>query len=334
VRKIPTLDGWRSIAILLVVGHHVASALGNETPLTWHGVIGVDVFFAISGLLITSQLLWDGHLGRFYIRRVFRILPPAVVYLAALGLLGLASRSEILNCLLLFRNYANPGTAGRFTEHFWSLSLEEQFYLVWPLLLLWSGRRAPRVGLVLIAAVCAWRFYAWWYIGLAYMHTDQRCDGLLWGSMAAFVVPEGKLKIGQVTAAVALVAAAFLWSVPAFFPFVPAFLAAGVLGTAQHPEWAFSRFLDSKIPVWIGQRSYGIYLWQQLFIFAPIHISIVVKLALMFLFTAISYRYFECPLREWGRRLARRAGEKSGPSGAALPLPHPDAVSLIIGVNK
>ena len=221
MKRIPTLDGWRAIAILLVIVHHVATSYGNEGPLAWHGIIGVDVFFAISGLLITSQLLVDGHLGRFYIRRAFRILPPAVLYLAAVGLLGLASRPEILHSLLIVRNYAG-GT--RITGHFWSLSLEEQFYLAWPLLLLWSGRRAQCVGLILIAAVSAWRFYAWWYIGLAYMHTDQRCDGLLWGCMAAFLLREGKLKIGKLTALGAMVAAACMWSVPAFFSFVPAFL--------------------------------------------------------------------------------------------------------------
>jgi peptidoglycan/LPS O-acetylase OafA/YrhL len=332
VRRIPTLDGWRCIAILLVIGHHIATSYGNESALAWHGVIGVDVFFAISGLLITSQLLVDGHLGRFYIRRAFRILPPAVLYLAAAGLLGLASRPEILHCLLIVRNYIGAGTG--FTAHFWSLSLEEQFYLVWPLLLLLSGKRGQAVALAGIAAVCVWRYYAWWYIGLSYMHTDQRCDGLLWGCVAAYCLREGKLKIGRLPAVAALTAGAFLWSVPLFFPLTPMLLAVGVLGTVQQPEWGFSRFLESKALVWVGQRSYGIYLWQQLFLFAPWRIPMVARLALVFLVPAILYRYFETPLRLWGRRLAQQVGKSNRPATGSLPLPHPGAVSHIIGVNK
>ena len=91
-RYIPTLDGWRAVAILLVMGDHlVASASGTPSGrTTLPGQLGVNIFFGLSGFLITSRLLAERpiSLRRFYIRRAFRILPPALTYLAVLGTLG------------------------------------------------------------------------------------------------------------------------------------------------------------------------------------------------------------------------------------------------------
>jgi len=321
MQRIPTLDGWRAVAILLVVAHHVGRSLGNESWVVWRGVIGVDVFFAISGLLITSQLLQDGGLRQFYIRRAFRILPPAVLYLVVVLLLGLTNGADFLHCFLISRNYS-AGTM--FTGHFWSLSLEEQFYLVWPILLLWSGKRAPAVGLAGIVAVCVWRYYAWWHVGAFYTHTEQRCDGLLWGCLTAFWLRDAKCRIGRIVSAMCIAGAIAVWSVPVFLPLMPALLAMGVLGTVRSPSWAFSRLLDCKILVWIGQRSYGIYLWQQLLIFAPVRIPMAARLMLVFLWPAVLYRYFETPLRQIGRRMAKAVGRQPQAGQAqACPTPAP-----------
>ncbi|HUK18095.1 MAG TPA: acyltransferase [Bryobacteraceae bacterium] len=307
MQRIPTLDGWRAVAILLVVAHHVGRSLGNESTVVWRGVAGVDVFFAISGLLITSQLLEDGNLRRFYIRRAFRILPAAALYLVVVLLLGLTNGADFRHCLLISRNYS-LGTL--YTGHFWSLSLEEQFYLVWPITLMLSGKRARVLALVCILAVCVWRPIVWWHWGAGYEHTDQRCDGLLWGCLAAFWLRSAKFGIGRVPSAACMAAAIAVWGVRLFLPFMPALLAVGVLGTVQSPCWAFSRLLDSKVLVWIGQRSYGIYLWQQLLIFAPVRIPMAVRLVLVFLWPAVLYRYFETPLRQMGRRIAKGIGRQ------------------------
>jgi peptidoglycan/LPS O-acetylase OafA/YrhL len=312
-----------------VIAHHVGRACGLGSWVVWRGVIGVDIFFAISGLLITSQLLEQSDLRQFYVRRAFRILPPASLYLLTVALLGLTYRTDLLSCLFIHRNY----TIGpEYTGHFWSLSLEEQFYLAWPLVLLWSRKRGPTAALVAIAAVCAWRYYVGWHFGVLYHErTELRCDGLLWGCVGAFLLRAGSFRIGRMAAAGCLVAAPAIWGVPAFLPFMPALLAAGVMGTVVWPEWALSRLLESRVLVWIGQRSYGIYLWQQLFIFAPVRIPMAVRLALAFLWPAVLYRYFESPLRHMGRRIAKRVGKQAGQAQAR---PTIYSVSHIIGVDK
>ena len=155
-RYIPTLDGWRAIAILLVLTHHLGTAFyGREnywaSSPTRFGVIGVPIFFGLSGFLITALLLqeFQSHgrisLAGFYLRRSFRILPPLFVYISAVGLLGLlATRLELVSSFLFFRNYIPDIRAGLYTYHLWSLSVEEHFYLLWPLALcfLLRGRKS------------------------------------------------------------------------------------------------------------------------------------------------------------------------------------------------
>jgi len=158
---LPTLDGWRALAILAVIFHH--ANLFSAGPLSdqWifqNGYEGVDVFFAISGLLICWRLLdEESRRGRislrnFYIRRAFRILPPAVIYLIAIAILsaiGLihASAKELLASLLFFRNYlvqlGHFSVSPWFTGHFWSLSVEEHFYLLLPGLRTHDPRHPP-----------------------------------------------------------------------------------------------------------------------------------------------------------------------------------------------
>jgi peptidoglycan/LPS O-acetylase OafA/YrhL len=114
--RLPTLDGWRAIAILLVIWNHFGmNSFGTEAAFanSWatFGSFGVDIFFGISGLLITRLLLEerdrDGEfsLKGFYTRRAFRILPPCFAYLAVVGVtVGFQSRLEIISSVFLFRN--------------------------------------------------------------------------------------------------------------------------------------------------------------------------------------------------------------------------------------
>ena len=159
---IPTLDGWRAIAILMVlVDHALFFGFRASRVALWPvppalGLHGVNLFFALSGFLITSRLLEEWRvtgaisLRGFYIRRAFRILPAALLVLAAtatLGLVGLipVSRMEVLGAVFFFRNYlpgaSYPDATGFFTEHYWSLAVEEHFYLAWPALLLLTLRK-------------------------------------------------------------------------------------------------------------------------------------------------------------------------------------------------
>jgi peptidoglycan/LPS O-acetylase OafA/YrhL len=159
---IPTLDGWRAVAILLVMISHALHSYARDLPAeSWldhvsTGTHGVNLFFGISGLLITSRLVdeWNRHgrisLRGFYVRRVFRILPAALLVLVCVGALGMAgllpvARSELVASLFFYRNYLPallaPDGTGFFTAHYWSLAVEEHFYLVWPLLVFALSRR-------------------------------------------------------------------------------------------------------------------------------------------------------------------------------------------------
>ena len=318
--RIPTLDGWRAVAIAMVIVSHAAVGSAREFPF---GAAGVDVFFAISGLLITWRFLaeWDAcgsiSLRAFYIRRAFRILPPALSYLAIVGALGLfRSKWDAISCLTFWRNYLPQSSP---TSHFWSLSLEEQFYLIWPAILILAGlRRAPRWLFHAILAVCAWRVISPLCLGgfardgtgkliLFWddMHTDMRADGLLWGCLAAFAFRAGRPRVPAWGLAACALGLGISFHHFPLVAVVPISCAGLVLGTAQNPAWSISRSLESKPLVWLGRRSYGLYIWQQPFFFHPtFHLPLIARLAFLLAITEVSYRYFELPLQALGRRLA------------------------------
>src|SRR5579864_573540 len=144
-----TLDGWRAIAIFSVMLCHDQLYTLGPLSTAWfqtHGQLGVDVFFAISGILICSRLLTEeesqGFISRrnLYIRRAFRILSPAAVFLATLLLLKATVHlpvelPEVLSSLFFLRNYTSTFTHLQttypyYTSHFWSLAVEEHFYLI------------------------------------------------------------------------------------------------------------------------------------------------------------------------------------------------------------
>lgn len=166
---IPSLNGWRAVAITLVMLDHEKYAAGFPTGHLpnwgWHffeqGNLGVRMFFVLSGFLITHLLLSEGEkttfvsLKNFFIRRCLRILPVYLIYLGVLtGLIGLKfyggeSVSAWAGALTFTRNMLGPVTS--YTGHFWSLAVEEQFYLTWPICLaaltLW---RRPQLAVLLL----------------------------------------------------------------------------------------------------------------------------------------------------------------------------------------
>ena len=157
-----TLDGWRAVAILLVMANHVGASVRevlperlrpvlNEQVLINLGFLGVHVFFGISGFLITRRLVDETRrngrisLRAFYLRRAFRILPAAWLFLSVMGVLAIArvlpiSRAHWLAALLGYANYTY-GERSWYLGHFWSLAVEEHFYLLWPTLLALFGLR-------------------------------------------------------------------------------------------------------------------------------------------------------------------------------------------------
>ncbi len=174
---LPTLDGWRCIAIVSVILYHYKGRLGPIGTLLPDqlGALGVALFFGISGLLITSRLIEEERaagsisLRGFYTRRALRILPPLLVFLAALVVLHVAfdlplAYRGIAATLVFVRNFAwnvGPPLEAWFTAHCWSLSIEEQFYFALPLALLlcksWE-RRTFTLGLAGIVFLYGLRF--------------------------------------------------------------------------------------------------------------------------------------------------------------------------------
>src|SRR5579862_5932438 len=214
VGYLPTLDGWRACAVMAVIVSHFAysSSIVNNAPHWVHyvligsGVKGVQLFFAISGFLITSRLIEERNLSgrislkRFYVRRVCRILPPAMTYLIVIALLGVAGLIPIewkywVSAVCFFRNYMPVGGGTVLDIHYWTLSVEEQFYLIWPaLLVLFGVARGKYTAAVLTFAVWIWRWMATYQIWGArvgqgdWSRAEMCFDGLLIGCFFALIL--------------------------------------------------------------------------------------------------------------------------------------------------
>jgi peptidoglycan/LPS O-acetylase OafA/YrhL len=351
---LPTLDGWRAIAILAVIICHAASGLFETSGphpsqiglLLEHGAVGVNIFFGISGFLICSRLLEEHRkngrisLKGFYIRRCFRILPPYLAYLFLVGLAGLAgvvavTRVEWLSCLLFFRNYLpmpDTGGAGWYTAHFWSLAVEEHFYLLWPGLLVLLGIKRTRLLVVpLCVAIAAWRYVEFREhfvnrlipgIGFS-MRTDTCLDGLLWGCAIALLlaVPGWGQRLTRWlspwTWAVIVVAFVFcvLRNPPMSATWLGLLIPLMLVGTVLRPKTWMGQFLETGPMEWIGRMSYSLYLWQQMFLAAG-HVDrlpfgrwqqIPLNIAIIFGLATASYYFVEKPLIKVGHRLAKPA---------------------------
>ncbi len=204
-QRIPTLDGWRGVAILLVLADHLQFGLFHRREYISTGGHGVAIFFVLSGYLITSKLRDEFQqrgsidLKSFYIRRFFRLMPAAWTYLLLMGIVSFHSvvalrRDAIAACVFFYRNFTNPGPGSFLTGHFWSLSIEEQFYLFWPSMLLLLGlRRARWFAITAAMAVAAWRLHHWSTLATltpaATFDTQFRADALFVGCAAALSLP-------------------------------------------------------------------------------------------------------------------------------------------------
>jgi peptidoglycan/LPS O-acetylase OafA/YrhL len=298
------LDGLRGLAVLGVVAFHLAALDGGDRDGLLHGGwLGVDVFFTLSGYLITSLLLDEaGRTGRidlrgFWRRRVRRLQPAALVAVACIvataawwapaGAAG-AVRSDALTSLagvanwhqlLAHRSYAAGPMVSGF-EHFWSLAVEEQFYLVWPLLvagLVRLGRgRAAVLGAALAGTALSWALLLSADLQHGYLRTDTRMGSVLVGAALAAVLPLGRKpraagRLAATSAVAGLLATAVLWAAAGWPPHLPLggvlvvqalATAAVIAGVVAAPSSAPARLLAVRPLAGIGKVSYGIYLWH------------------------------------------------------------------------
>lgn len=274
----PALDGVRGLAVLLVVTGH---ALATTGFLAASGAVGVTVFFVLSGYLITGLLLRRSDQGRlswrrFYGRRVRRLGPAALVLLTVVPLLMAAVGDPRVSYWWLWPVAALTQTANFAAEvgamgplaHMWSLAVEEQFYLVWPVLLLGVRKlirrdRLPLVLWTLAGAALAWRLVA--AVVLAYGHVylmlDTNAYALLIGCALAAGAP--KLTVNPNVAIAGLVVLAVAptsnLSIGLIVGPVAAVLGGCLIVTAR----SGSRLLEAAWVRYLGVVSYGWYLWHE-----------------------------------------------------------------------
>jgi peptidoglycan/LPS O-acetylase OafA/YrhL len=319
MKRIPSLDGLRAISILAVVVGHVAKALGSKAVWGAYGNTGVRIFFVISGYLITRLLLAEHDrtstigLREFYIRRAYRILPAAVVFIAAGVIIDwqhmtwyhvAAALFYVANC-----DYSIPWIFG----HLWSLSVEEQFYLLWPgVLKRWYQHRIPILaGVMAFAPALHVVLYYFKVPGGGDALFPVVADNLAIGCLVAML--ESRIPRIPGYAAVAMTAAILLipWyparsvtrTLFAVFVLHPVFLAsiAGVmLHVVRRPYW----LLNCAPVVWLGQISYSLYLWQEPFCPNP-RFRPAVAIALALATACVSYYAVERPALNLRERQAK-----------------------------
>jgi len=338
---IPILDGWRAVAILLVLLFHgllYTDKAGSAylSPLSYFagrtGALGVLVFFCISGYLITTKLLWDSSvrssfsIRAFYIKRIFRILPPLATYLIVSAILSAAGLITLAvgdwSAPLFLRNYL-PGSW--YTAHFWSLSVEEHFYLFWPACVILSGwRRAMWIGLFLIVIVGIWRPWELQHVmnqARALQHTDMRLDYIMMGCVVALastfypITARILRALGSALGLIALVLALVFTTVPRHVDIrsiQAIIITLLVCGSAAADSQLPRLLLANPVMLFIGRISYSLYIWQQLFLgpqsrpFLRSPAALPIKLAAIIVVASLSYYFIEKPSIAYGRTLLRK----------------------------
>lgn len=313
--RISALDGWRGIAILFVLFDHVMMFFHNSCPSWWHvGQHGVTIFFVLSGYLITQKLLEPGlDLKSFYVRRFFRLMPVAWAFLGCLWLIGsiihiqLIWPSETIASVFFYRNYL--GLIGKqATMHYWSLSIEEQFYLVWPALILLSSRRAKWIALCAALASSGWAITnRTFYLGVNSLRTEVRCSALLIGCLLAIVLQSKRAKdlfisVAKWAAIPSLVMLAVLIRRHDEVPSLLECIGWGVLVVGSSLAG-----IRAWVPLaWLGRISYSVYVWNGIALtFARSYPNPVV-IILVSLIPVASYYCIEKPFTEIGRRVHSR----------------------------
>jgi peptidoglycan/LPS O-acetylase OafA/YrhL len=341
MKRIPSLDGWRAVAIgMVLVDHLTANYRFQGDHILRLGPTGVAFFFALSGFLITTRLLEekerDGkiNLKDFYLRRVFRLVPASLIYLtvlAALTTFGVIAmtRTQWLGSLLFFRNYIPMGfeSGGWYTQHFWSLAVEEHFYLIWPSLLILS-RANWKVPASFALLVSTWRFIDPRYhvVGLEAWgipaRTDLRLDGLLWGCVLAIALSDMRFRewiqrhysLGLwFLAGAAYAASQLIGGHHNYSPYEPVLIVAIIVWPVLNAHSVIGRVLDWNVLRWIGRLSYSLYVWQQLWVILP-GVSVTLgqlqrfpfNILCIFLSASLSYYLIEKPMVELGHWVTGR----------------------------
>jgi peptidoglycan/LPS O-acetylase OafA/YrhL len=330
----PGLDGVRAVAILLVLGQHAPTR-----PLI-DGWVGVTVFFCLSGFLITTLLVRELQTGTidvraFYRRRAARLVPALLTVVATTIVVLLIFRQD----LSVGQVFAPAGAAVSYitnlfnwSGHFfaaqdyfnytWTLSIEEQFYLLWPFALLLGYRRNPRLFAALTVSLIGITLALNLYLGLSrkvifdpheYDGTDTNALPILVGSLLAIVVHNGWLsRAVRYLAPCALLAVALLFvladrndteRVSLATVAATALTLVTLIGVVTRPRSAVGSLLATSPMRWLGQRAYSIYLWNILARIAILNtlgrtvVGDIAWIAMFIVLAEASFRFVERPLR-------------------------------------
>jgi len=292
IKKFASLDGLRCFSILAVVWHH-ATGIGK-------GFLGVEIFFAISGFLITTLLLKEDEkrgsvsLTGFYRRRAFRILPPLYLYIGVVVLLGWAGRLQVApldvtGSAFFFHNIYFSTTWS--LEHLWSISIEEQFYLVWPFILAWCLRTKGVPGrwraallpgtVVLLSPLATTLLRRSSVAALRSASLNYICFGfIMFGCLVALLQHTARFealyrfctRIWFVPPAVILLCSALSTRYGNRFDLTLGSTLNGLaiamllLWCTRNAGAMVGKLLNSRAMAQIGVLSYSIYLWQTLFL--------------------------------------------------------------------
>ena len=349
---LPGLDGLRAVSVVAVLLYHYRP----DRSLLRGGFLGVEVFFVISGYLITSLLLAEVRTRRrvdlrhFWVRRIRRLWPALIAMMLMVGLVVVVFYHEDLGRLrgdLAFGFYgenwwhivhgvsyvdivADAGRRQPF-QHLWSLAVEEQFYVVWPLVFtfgMWVGGLRRLRAFTIALAMVSWMAMVWFAThgnqNHAYLGTEARAFGPLSGAILAFLYPPRRRRparsgrrAGAVLdfagfAALAGLAVLFLTTRQnATWLYVVGFVLTDLctvvlIVVIVSPIAGFGRAIGTPILRWIGLRSYGIYLWGiAVFEFTrpglDVHtsplVTLAVRVVLVMAIVELSYRYIETPVR-------------------------------------
>ena len=317
--RLPVLDGWRGISILLVLLAHLVPLGPKRLEFnTSAGIVGMAIFFTLSGFLITSTLFFDSSVRNFAIRRSFRILPGAWLYLLIV-LVAIRPKPAVWAANLLFYTNSPPFRFVRgYTDQFWSLAVEIQFYLLIGILYLLLRKRALAILPFLCIAVTLHRIPVHATYSILTIH---RVDEILSGASLAYLFHGrfgSRLRsfLRHIPPAVPVVLLC-MGSYP-LFPWLnylrPYFASIAVGTTLFHEGTRWNRFLESKPLSYLAQISYALYIWHILTTNGwfmegskiAIYIKRILSICLTFMIAHLSTFYFESYWTGIGKKLIRK----------------------------